>query len=212
MIKVTKFVHSCLLVETSETKVLIDPGKFSYESRLLHIGSLGNLDSIVITHEHPDHYDEAFLRTLSKTFPHAPIVTNDDLAEKIAKLRFPNTIQVGSDDNIVIFDAKHEPLPLGMPEVMNVGVHIADKLTHPGDSYDFSHTREVLALPVTGPFASFKQALDVVVKLKPKAVLPMHDWEWHKQAREGRYQMAKRLLKPHGIEFIELENAQPVEL
>lgn len=210
--KVTKYVHSCLLVETADIRVLVDPGGFSYESRMLNLREIEPLDYIVITHEHPDHYHEPFLKNLSKAFPHAVIVTNDDLAQPITKLKLPNKIQVGSDDNITVFEAEHEPLPLDAPNVLNVGVHIGDQLTHSGDSYQLNHTRDILALPLTGPFASYKQALDVIVKLKPKVVLPMHDWEWHNAARKSRYDRAKELLRSHDIEFIELENAKTVEL
>jgi L-ascorbate metabolism protein UlaG (beta-lactamase superfamily) len=210
--KVTKFVHSCLLVETPEAKVLIDPGNFTWESHLLEINKLPNLDFVVITHEHPDHYDEGGLKKLSRRFPHATIITSSDLADRIAVLKLPNQLHAGSDDHLQVFEAAHEPLPLNLPNVLNVGVHVADKLTHPGDSFAFSHTREVLALPLTGPWGSLREALEKVVELKPKVVIPVHDWEWHRAAREARYKMTKELLKPHGIEFIELENANPVEL
>lgn len=210
--KVTKFVHSCLLIESSEHNVLIDPGSFTWNSHLLHINSLPRLDHIVITHEHADHYDEQGLKKLSHRFPRTIIITNSQLAEKIKKLKLPNPIHTGSDDNVMVFEAIHEQLPLDTPQVLNIGVHIADKLTHPGDSYAFEHTREILALPLTGPFASYKQALDIIVKLKPKVVLPLHDWEWHREARENRYSRAKELLKKHKINFVELQNAEPVEL
>lgn len=210
--KLTKFVHSCLLVEAGGFRALIDPGRFTYESHLIDVNKLEPLDYIILTHEHSDHYHEDFLCKLSNRFKHAAIITNDDLAEKIGKLKLPNPIQTGSDDNLVIFEAKHEPLPLDLPAVSNIGVHISDKLTHSGDSYDIKQSRELLALPITAPFASLREALETVAKLKPKAVLPMHDWEWHKQAREARYEMAKGLLNPHGIEFIELENGKTVEL
>lgn len=210
--RITKFVHSCLLVESTGINVLIDPGNFTWSSHLLQVNKLPSLDSVVITHEHPDHYDENGLKKIAHRFPHAVIVTNNSLAEKIAALKLPNPVHAGSDDNLVVFEAAHEPLPLDIPNVLNIGVHIADRLTHPGDSYAFTHTREILALPLTAPFASFRDAMDTIVKLKPKIVLPLHDWEWHKVARESRYSFAKKLLKKHKIEFIELENAEPVEL
>ncbi len=210
--RITKYVHSCLLVETDKFNALIDPGRFTYDSHMVDVNKLPELNYLVITHEHADHYHEEFLRKLSNRFKHANIVTNDDLAEKIAKLKLPNPIQTGSDDDLTVFEAAHEPLPLGLPNVLNIGVHFSDELTHSGDSYDVRQSRKILALPITAPFASLREALDAVVKLKPQAVLPMHDWEWHKDARSARYHMTKDVLKPHNIEFIELENAKPVEL
>ncbi|HEX5395358.1 MAG TPA: MBL fold metallo-hydrolase [Candidatus Saccharimonadales bacterium] len=210
--RITKFVHSCLLVESPQTTVLIDAGNFTWSSRLLAVDKLPQLDAILYTHEHADHYDGHGLRKISRRFPHAAIITNEDLAEKIYELKLPNAIHAGSFENLKIFKAEHEPLPLGLPNVTNIGVHIADKLTHSGDSLALEHTREFLALPVAAPFASFRQALDTAVRLKPKAVIPLHDWEWHKEARQSRYALAKKLLGKHGIEFISLNNAEPVEI
>ena len=204
---ITKIGHCCLLIKDNGKTILTDPGAWTSEQN-----SMTGIDMVLITHEHADHYDEQGLTKLSNRFPHTIIITNNDLAKKITALKLPNPIHTGSDDNLVVFEAEHEPLPLKLPNVLNIGVHIADKLTHPGDSYSFEHTRGILALPMTAPFASFKDAMDAIVKLKPKIVLPLHDWEWHKLARESRYNFAKELLKKHKIEFIELENAEPVEL
>jgi hypothetical protein len=152
------------------------------------------------------------LREIAKHSPNAPIITNNHLAPKIKALSLSNPIQTGSEGDITVFEAKHETLPLGMPRVLNIGVHLNDQFTYPGDSFDFKHTRDVLALPITAPFASYKQAMDVVVKLKPKVVIPLHDWEWHKAARQGRYKWSKDFLKIKNIDFIDLENAVPVEI
>jgi len=211
-VKITKFVHSCLLIETDSKNILIDPGRYSWDSHLLSPTHLPDLSHIVITHEHGDHYHEPALRTLSQRFPHAQIVTNNDLAKKIVDLKLPNPISSGSEDNISVFEAPHAPLPLKTPAPLNIGVHIGDKLTHSGDALDFPKAREILALPLTGPFAGMTQSLEKVVKLKPKILLPVHDWHWHQQARESMYDMAKKLLAKHKIEFIELENASPVNL
>lgn len=210
--RITKFVHSCLLVETAEIRVLIDPGNFSYQSHLLNVRKLEDLDFIVITHEHADHYHEPFLRLLSRAFPRAAVVTNNDLADKVKALKLPNPLRTGSEDNLVIFEAVHYPLPLDQPVPPNIGVHIAEKLTHPGDALDIKASREVLALPLAGPWTSIRESLAAAVELKPKIVIPIHDWEWHKSARENRYEMSKKLLAPHDIEFIALENAEPIEL
>ncbi len=210
--KVTKYIHSCLLVEEPASRILIDAGQFSFESKLLDPAKIGVLDYIVYTHEHADHYYEPLLLELSKTSPHATIVTNQDLAAVITALKLSNPVSSTGNETVAPFSAIHEPLPLGMPNVLNVGVHIGGQLTHCGDSYELSDTKDFLALPITAPFASLREALDAVVKLKPKAVLPLHDWEWHDAARTGRYHWAKGLLAPHDIDFIELENGVTVEL
>jgi L-ascorbate metabolism protein UlaG (beta-lactamase superfamily) len=210
--KITKFVHSCLLVETNNLKVLIDPGNFTWHSRLLSVDKLPRLDYLVLTHAHSDHYHQPFVSAIRQKFPHLPIVTNNDLAAKLQSAGVSQPISTGSEDGLQVFEAAHEPLPLDLPNVLNIGIHIGDKFTTPGDSFSFSHSRDVLALPMTGPWGSLKDALKKVVELKPKVVIPVHDWEWHKAARKARYEMSQKLLEPHGIKFVTLENAEPVEI
>jgi hypothetical protein len=70
----------------------------------------------------------------------------------------------------------------------------------------------VLALAMGAPWGSLKQALESAANLKPKKVIPVHDWPWHKAARTALYGMSKNLLAEHGIEFIELESGVPLEL
>lgn len=210
--RLTKFVHSCLLVESGGKTILIDPGKYSWDSHLLSLGKIDDLDFVVITHEHPDHFHLPFLQAITQRFPHATIITNSDMAKTISRAGVSNPVTSGSEDGIIVFEAKHEPLPLDLPAPLNIGVHIDDLLTHPGDALRISHTRRVLALPMTAPWGSLKQSLEEVVKIKPRVVVPLHDWHWHKEARQEQYKMAAKLLLTHGIKFIPLENAVPVEL
>jgi L-ascorbate metabolism protein UlaG (beta-lactamase superfamily) len=210
--KVTKYVHSCLLVETESKTVLIDPGRYSFDSHLLSPSKLDKLDYIVITHEHGDHYYLPFLQALVQRLPHTPIVTNNDLALKIKAEGVKSQILTGSEEGMVLFEAEHEPIAFNRPVPLNMGVHIDDQFTHPGDALYIEHTRNILALPVSAPWISTKESLERVAELKPRVVIPVHDWHWHKEARQEQYDMATSLLLPHGIKFIPLENAVPTEI
>lgn len=210
--KITKFVHSCLLVETPDLSALIDPGNYSWNSHLLTVDRLPRLDYIVITHEHPDHYHLPLLQALCAQFPHVSIITNGDLAKKLEDEGLTNQTQTASDQKIEVFEAAHEPLPFNLPVPSNIGVHISEALTHPGDALHISQSRDILALPVTAPWGSLKQSLEVAVTLKPKIILPIHDWHWHQAARAEMYTITARLLEPHGIKFVALENAVPINL
>jgi L-ascorbate metabolism protein UlaG (beta-lactamase superfamily) len=50
--EVTHLGHSCLVVDTPHTRILIDPGTLaaSWET-------VTDIDAILITHAHPDHVD-----------------------------------------------------------------------------------------------------------------------------------------------------------
>lgn len=210
--RITKYVHSCLLVETDKQTVLIDPGGYSWDSHLLKPAQLDKLDGIVITHDHPDHYSLPFLKALSAKFPHAQIITNEDLAKQIGKQKLPNAIVTGSQPDIEVFAVAHEPVPMNRPVPLNIGVHIEGLLTHPGDAFNIKSSCYILALSMAAPWGSVKQALEAAVKLKPKTIIPVHDWPWQNAARQQLYAMSKELLEPHRIRFVEIENAVPVEL
>src|SRR5689334_19947363 len=50
--RITHLGHACLLVESDDVRVLVDPGTFSRGFE-----QLTDLDAIVVTHQHPDHVD-----------------------------------------------------------------------------------------------------------------------------------------------------------
>ena len=54
--KVSKHLHSCLLVEDDAGPVaLLDPGNYTLEESALPVDELSRLDFVLITHEHQDH-------------------------------------------------------------------------------------------------------------------------------------------------------------
>lgn len=210
--KITKFVHSCLLVETQEQVILVDPGQFSWESNLFDIGQLGRLDVVVITHEHFDHFHEPFVQAILQKFPDVQFVSTPEV---VAKLQAMGALQTRSEsaEGVETFSGqRHAPLaPLGdAPE--NIAVHIADTLTIGGDRHDLEESREVLALPVTAPWGSMTVAADMALKLMPKKIIPVHDWHWNDVARQGAYDRLEALFAEHNIEFIKPVDGQSFEV
>lgn len=207
--KITKFVHSCLMVEMPvpvNRTVLFDPGVFSEEA--LKVGNLKYLDDIVITHNHSDHLSETLLRQLIEKFPEVRITTTAQAARQLEALAIH--AQTETPEGIIIFDAPHEDIFSSKPE--NIGVHYLDRFTHPGDSHSFAESKEVLALPVSAPWGSAVAAYNLALKLKPKYVLPIHDWHWHDAAKEQIYGKIAAGLNENGINFIGLKSGEPVVL
>ena len=208
--KITKFQHSCLLVEMPEPvnrTVLFDPGAMSESS--LNIDKLVYLDDIIITHVHADHYSPSFISALIAQFPQVRITAP---REVVIKLQESDVTQASSDESegIVFFDSPHanvEPL-FPLPEQM--GVHYLDALTNPGDSHTFSESKDILALPIAGPWASLVDAAKLAIELKPKYVLPIHDWHLNDAARQQLYELLARVLGENNIEFIPLQTGQPI--
>ena len=55
--RITKYIHSCLLLEEDGHKLLFDPGKFSFVEGLVKPAQFNDVETIAISHEHPDHID-----------------------------------------------------------------------------------------------------------------------------------------------------------
>ena len=204
--RLTKYVHSCVLVEHDDTVVLIDPGKFSWDSRLFSVQDLAQLDVVVITHEHFDHFSEAFVLALLQKFPDVQFVSTLPVIARLKELGAKNVTN-DSIPGIQIFSTKlHASLePLGQaPE--NIAVHVHNKITFGGDRHDLEESKDILALTVTAPWGSMMSAAKMALDLKPQKVVPIHDWHWNEQAREGAYQSLHSFFQKHDIEFM-----QPVD-
>lgn len=203
--KITKLGHSCLLVEMPEPlnrTLLIDPGVFSE----VDVDSLEFVDDIVITHEHPDHVDKELLKRLVAKFPKARVKAPATLAPKLEGI----SVTTDAVEGIEFFAAPHEGHPPFLAPPENIGVHYLGKLSHPGDSHSFTETKEILALPITAPWGSVDRAVQLALQLKPKHILPIHDWHWKDEAREEMYNWIERVFADNGIKFYKLKNGEPI--
>jgi L-ascorbate metabolism protein UlaG (beta-lactamase superfamily) len=209
--KITKLEHSCLLVEMPapvNRTALFDPGVMS--APFIDVDSLEFLDDIFITHAHGDHCSPEIIKRLVAKFPKVRITGPREVANKLKQVGIEATSEESA--GVVFFDAKHENvLPL-FPPPEEVGIHYLDLLSHPGDSHRFAETKAVLAMPVTGPWGSMVRAVNLALELKPRYILPIHDWHWKDEAREQAYDDLEKLFADNDIKFIKLKNSEPVVL
>ncbi len=179
--RVTHLGHACLLVETADTRILVDPGSFS-----TGFADLRDLDAVVVTHQHADHLDEERLPDLLAYNRQAPVYTDPESAELLG----------GTSSDIVIL-AQGEEQRVGMttirpvgrlhavnhdrvPRCTNVGVVLqADgepSIFHPGDAYDGEPGDvDVLAVPLNAPWSKVAETIAFVRRVAPRQVIPIHD-------------------------------------
>jgi L-ascorbate metabolism protein UlaG (beta-lactamase superfamily) len=207
-LKITKFVHSCLLVETDDRTALFDPGMMSVEALGQH--DFDRLDDIFITHVHGDHLDPGFIKRLIGKFPTVRITSTQEVVDALAKegIKATTTPPAG----VEFFESPHEPVMPLFPMPEQVGIHYLDVLSDPGDSHSFHETKAILALPITAPWGSSIKALNLALELKPQHVLPIHDWHWNDAAREQTYGNFEKILGEQGITFHRLATAKPVDI
>jgi L-ascorbate metabolism protein UlaG (beta-lactamase superfamily) len=207
--KITKFVHSCLLVEMPppvNRTALFDPGVMSEGA--LDVDKLEFLDDIIITHNHPDHMSIPLIKKLVAKFPEVRITTTPEAAKQLEAEGIKATTEEST--GIVFFDSPHEDVGPVYPQPEEIGVHYLDLLTHPGDSHSFNEAKTILALPMTGPWGAMIKAVNLGFELQPKYIIPIHDWHWSDDARNSTYNDMERLFKDKGITFFKMETGVPV--
>ncbi len=210
--KITKYSHSCLLIETPDRVSIFDPGVYSWLSGTFNIDTLARLDDIIITHDHGDHLNLPFVKSLLLKFPEATITTTEATAEVLRLEGITQAVTEGND-SIELFVADHESMqPLMATMTSNTGVHYLGQLTHPGDSHHFLQTKDILALPIIAPWGSMTAAVQLATSLKPKHIIPIHDAPFNDASRASTYDMLANYFETIGIDFIKPENGVPFEV
>jgi L-ascorbate metabolism protein UlaG (beta-lactamase superfamily) len=113
--KITKYIHSCLLIENEADKILFDPRKFSFVEGKVKPSQFTDLLAIILTHNHPDHIDADSLKEIIENNPNAVLFANTEIKNKLAEKEIAveafetGTRRVGNF-NIEAFDAPHEKI------------------------------------------------------------------------------------------------------
>ena len=186
-VKISRFGHAAVLVETAGTRLLIDPGVFSPPEAF----ALEGLDGIVVTHQHPDHLDAARIGGLLEHNPDAMLLCDPETADVIEHGSWTSH---GHDDEATVgsltvrgVGTRHAEILHQLPRVTNTGVLVSaagePTLFHPGDSYE--HVPDgvtVLALPLTAPWARIADTVSFAEQVSPATLFPIHDGAITEQA------------------------------
>lgn len=69
--KLTKLVHSCLILEKNGLRILVDPGAYSWQNEIVRTFDLSRISAVVVTHNHPDHFNIDFANAVKRDSPEA---------------------------------------------------------------------------------------------------------------------------------------------
>lgn len=214
---IKKYLHSCILVEKNGKRLLVDPGWFSFVEERIKPEDIGPVDVIVLTHSHPDHfYPDALKKIIA--LQQTRIITHAELGVLLDKEGLAwEAIQEGETKGcagfrITALHGPHEKLPLPCPQ--NCAYYIDDTLLLPGDSYNvegLDHC-DVLALPVAGPWSRLADGVDFAKALRPRIVIPIHDWIIKDIFLERIYGMCRAVFAKEGIQFQPLGLGEGLEI
>lgn len=205
-VSITKLVHACLLVEANGRRILLDPGSFSWSDERFDVSIVEGVDRILITHEHADHVSVDFVKAALERSNDACVETTPALQAILAEHRI-EAVAEGTPQ----FAAPHERIPTG-PGPQNVGFHVEGVLSHPGDSHSFVETTPILAMPFAAPWGSLTAGADRARLVRPRHVIPIHDWFLSEGGRTFMYRLARMALDQDGIELVEIPDFETVTL
>ncbi|MFB7051991.1 MBL fold metallo-hydrolase [Streptomyces vinaceus] len=175
--KLTKRLHSCVQLEKDGRVLVIDPGAFSEPD-----AGLG-ADVLLVTHEHPDHFDEGRLRAALDADPGAALWTLRSVAERMAPA-YPGRVHtVGHGDafsaagfEVQVHGELHAVIHPDIPRVTNVGYLVEGSLFHPGDALTVPEVPvDTLMLPVHAPWNKVAEVIDYLREVKPRRAIDIHD-------------------------------------
>lgn len=212
---ITKFAHSCLLIEVDGAKILTDLGSWNLE-----VPEVSNLDAVLITHEHQDHFDVDKLKELLAKNVGAKVITHAAVGNKLQEAGIEyQAIEPGERIEVTGVPVEsrgsdHAIIYGSTPPCRNTGYLIADKFYIPGDAlHDIpSKQIEVLALPTGGPWMKVSEAIDYAKSLKPKIVIPIHDAMYTEEVRESSIpRWFGTPIEAAGIKFVNMGNNSSLE-
>ncbi len=184
--KLTKFGQSCILIETKKKRILVDPGYLELDKDI-QINYWKDIDVILITHKHGDHYDKEAVKKILEN-KKTKIYTSKESAEFQSEIK-SNIVKQGDkiklgEITIDVVKAVHGYLPYleGEKEINeNIGFMINDRdktayITSDTICFKNDYKCDIVIVPVSGHglvMGPYEAAL-FAKETEAKLVIPTH--------------------------------------
>jgi L-ascorbate metabolism protein UlaG (beta-lactamase superfamily) len=212
--RLTKFGHSCLLVEEGQARILLDPGSFSEGFERLE-----GLSAVCFTHQHPDHLDQERLRGLLDGNAGVRVVSDEGSAEALGAAGAEVEVVHDGDEleiggmGVRVAGRRHAIVHPDVPAVPNVGYLVAGRLFHPGDAFTVpGDPVEVLAVPAAAPWLKLAESVDYLRQVRPRVAVPVHEKVLSSAGISLSYRQLEQLGGTGETAFRVLDDGRPVEL
>ncbi|MCU4186770.1 MBL fold metallo-hydrolase [Acidiferrimicrobium sp. IK] len=176
--ELTKHAHACVTLDKGTGHLLVDPGAFTPNATEL----IASSDTILITHEHPDHFDEEAIAAALDARPELKVygpgaVVNrwEARAGQVTAVSEGDRLSMEGFD-VAVFGDIHAEIHPDVPRCANVGYLVDGQLYHPGDAYHVPLAPvSTLLLPTSGPWTKLGHAVDYVRAVKPAQLIQIHE-------------------------------------
>ena len=178
--RLTRWSHSCVVLEAEGRKLVIDPGGWS-EPR-----ALNGVDAVLVTHEHGDHVDTDRVRASGLPVWAPRGADLDGLAF--------TPVDPGQSLSIEGFEVaavggRHAAIVRGQEVCANVGYVIAadgETVYHPGDALTVPDvTVTTLLVPMQASWLKTEEAIGFLRAVRPDRAVGIHDGQVNDRARDS---------------------------
>lgn len=212
--RITKFGHACVRIESGSTTVVLDPGGWTERDAVQGAGA------VLVTHEHPDHLDPDNLRAAD-----APIYTIDavaraiaeqapDLAERVTVVAPGDRLDLGVPVSVV--GEKHAVIHPELPRFDNSGYLLeveGRRILHPGDALtEQPGELDLLLLPVHAPWSKISEVIDYGRAVGAPLSVAIHDGLLNERGLGLAQRLVGGLLGEREQEYLRVEPGQEIPL
>jgi L-ascorbate metabolism protein UlaG (beta-lactamase superfamily) len=174
--ELTKYGHACVVLSDGDQRIVVDPGAFSDAS------ALDGASAVLITHEHPDHFEPQRLRAALDADPALEVWTNKSVAAQLDGLGGRVHV-VGDGDAVTVAGQEvtvhgelHAEVHPEIPRILNVGFLVGGQVFHPGDALTVpDEPVATLLLPVHAPWSKTAELIDYVRAVHADQAFAVHD-------------------------------------
>ena len=212
--KITKYEHACLMIEEGKGSLIIDPGLFSTS-----LEKQQNIEAIVVTHIHPDHFDPEKVKKLVEDNPSAKVLSTPEVVSELDRQNIDAQAVKEGDNistpsfNLQFFGGTHAVIHRDFPVTQNSGVLINNKLYYPGDSFTLPAIDvPFLAVPISGPWLKASEVIDFMRAVKPSLTFPTHDALFNEIGHEVMGDWVKLACQEIGSEYKLLNTSESISV
>lgn len=210
--RLTKLEHACLILEKNGRKLVVDPGSFTAPLIDLH-----DVDAVVVTHEHADHWTPDQLTHLLATNPDVTVYGPAGVATAaegfdVHVVADGDTVEVGPF-TLAFHGSRHAVIHESIPVIDNVGVLVDGSLFYPGDQFTVPPVPvDVLATPVGAPWLKVAEVIDYVAAVKPRLAFPTHEQTLSAPGLAMHFDRMKASAQSVGGDAVKLEAHESLDL